>query len=181
MAMDQDREEGSTRVKIVDRRRYVLDDSGGVEKRPDAPRREEAEPVAATVGSTARRVDAQAPASASSQAPAGAPQSRAASTSAEDRMATQILAEFLNSMAHSMLIQLGEAPEPGSGLIRENLEAAQQTLEILSVLRRKTEGNLTAQEARMFDGLLYELMMRFRQRVEQQVAPVAGGPIARGR
>jgi hypothetical protein len=76
-------------------------------------------------------------------------------------------------MAHSVLVHLGEIPEPSSGLVRENLEGAQQALLFLEVIRYKVEGNLTAQEARVFDTLLYELKVRFRQKMEK-LNPLSG-------
>lgn len=193
MSEEQEREEGAGRVKVVDRRRYALDDQGGVVARPDAePRAPEPEPVrpVPTPGPAAPPTGAgiaAGPATVKPPAPptaqpatqqAAQPSGKAPALSAEEQAyAQQIFLEFLNGLAHSMLAQLGEVPDPGSGIVREDLEGARQTLEMLSVLRHKTEGNLTAQEARMFDGLLYELMMRFRQRVEGTagVRPATGG------
>jgi hypothetical protein len=188
MSEEREQEEQSSRVKVVDRRRYALDEQGDVVTRPDAqPREPEPEPApmpppAPAAGSgagIAAGPAAQAAAPTAPTAPAAPPPDaatppagKAPALSAEEQAyAQQVFLEFLNGLAHSMLAQLGEVPDPGSGLVREDLEGARQTLEMLSVLRHKTEGNLTAQEARMFDGLLYELMMRFRQRVEG----VAGG------
>ena len=183
------------KVKVTDRRRFVLDDDGNIVERPDAPQRQRA---VVAGDDDAPKAQSQKPPSAG---PAGAPQPDAGGAAAgpaaaptaagpasppagaagtdgadeqpsdEERMATQIFVEFLNSLAHSLLVHLGETPDPGSGLVRENLEAAQQTLEILGVLRKKTDGNLTPQEARMFDSLIYELMMRFRQKLEAKQTP----------
>lgn len=154
----------SGRVKVVDRRRYALDEQGELVSRPDAQPRDP-EPETPTPAAPPPPPATPSVAPSAAQAPAGA--GKAPALSAEEQAyAQKIFLEFLNGLAHSMLAQLGEVPDPGSGIVREDLEGARQTLEMLSVLRHKTEGNLTAQESRMFDSLLYELMMRFRQRVE---------------
>lgn len=170
--MSNDREE-EQKVKVKDRRRFVMDASGEVIGRPDAEvrAREEADL------SSPQRQQAPAQQGVREQPSGPAPQVKPAGgdqappESQEDKVASQIFLEFLNNLAHSLLVHLGELPDPGSGLVRENLEAAQQTLEILGVLRKKTHGNLSAHESRIFDSLIYELMMRFRQKVESARAP----------
>ena len=42
-----------------------------------------------------------------------------------------------------------------------NLAAAQQIIDILSLLEEKTRGNLTAEERQLLEQLLYELRMRY--------------------
>ncbi|RMF17071.1 MAG: DUF1844 domain-containing protein [Candidatus Dadabacteria bacterium] len=185
MSEEREREEG--RVKVKDRRRFVLDDDGNVVERPDAEPRERTDAAPDLIESAQQQPEPAAPLqpAAPQPAPEAAPEPGASQgtppsepsgdgQSAQEQLQTQIFLEFLNSLAHSMLVHLGEVPDPGSGIVRENLEAAQQTLEILSVLRQKTDGNLTAQESRLFDQLLYELMMRFRQKVEQMSQPGPG-------
>jgi len=200
MSEEEEREEAqSGKVKVVDRRRFVLDDEGDVVERPDAPASEHPKvsvppPGAGPQGGAqsgsapAGRADAgtqsqagggpgdsqQASQQQSAQEP-GQGQDGSGAEAAADQATTELFLGFLNSMAHSMLIHLGEVAEPTSGLVRQNLEGAQQTLEILSVLRQKTQGNLTPQEARTFDSLLYELMARFRDQAEAAAQPPPGG------
>jgi hypothetical protein len=50
----------------------------------------------------------------------------------------------------------GQRPEP-------NPEAAGMFVEMLGSLQEKTSGNLTAQEAKLLDDLLYELRLRYVQ------------------
>jgi hypothetical protein len=38
---------------------------------------------------------------------------------------------------------------------------AQHTIDLLDMLQQKTRGNLDEEEAKLLDGLLYELRMRF--------------------
>jgi hypothetical protein len=70
-------------------------------------------------------------------------------------------ASFLLSLATTGMVHLGEIPEPMTGQPAENLEGARQMIDILSLLKEKTEGNLSAEENRLLDGLLYELRMKF--------------------
>ena len=69
-------------------------------------------------------------------------------------------ASFLLSLATTGMVHLGEIPDPGTGQTSENLDAAKQMIDILSVLKLKTNGNLSADEARLLDSLLYELRMK---------------------
>jgi hypothetical protein len=66
------------------------------------------------------------------------------------------------SLSSSALVQLGVAPTPGeSAPAAPNLPAAQQTIEILEMLRDKTRGNLTPDEERLLDSVLHDLHLRF--------------------
>ena len=68
---------------------------------------------------------------------------------------------FLLGLASSALIHLGETPHPETGKTEKNLELGRQSLELLSMLREKTRGNLTPDEERFFDNLLADLRLRF--------------------
>ena len=67
---------------------------------------------------------------------------------------------FLLGLASTTLIHLGESPHPEGGTER-NLVLARQSLDLLSLLREKTRGNLTAEEERFFENLLADLRFRF--------------------
>jgi hypothetical protein len=69
---------------------------------------------------------------------------------------------FVVSLAHTAAVHFGDIPDPVSGKISEpNLPAAQQMIDILSLLEAKTRGNLTAEERQMLDQVLFELRMRY--------------------
>lgn len=68
---------------------------------------------------------------------------------------------FLLSLATTGMVHLGEIPEPTTGQRSENVDAARQMIDILSILKEKTKGNLSAEETHLLDGLLYELRMKF--------------------
>lgn len=69
---------------------------------------------------------------------------------------------FIISLAHTAAVHFGDLPEPGADRPGEpNLPAAQQIIDILTLLEQKTRGNLTAEERQVLDQLLYELRMRY--------------------
>jgi hypothetical protein len=69
---------------------------------------------------------------------------------------------FVLSLAHTTAVHLGDTEDPASGKRMEpHLPAAQQMIDILSLLEEKTRGNLTAEERQLIEQLLYELRVRF--------------------
>src|SRR6266850_6656082 len=71
-------------------------------------------------------------------------------------------AAFVLSLAHTAAVHFGDIPDPVSGHTAEaNLPAAQQMIDILSLIESKTRGNLTAEERQLIDQILYELRLRF--------------------
>ena len=69
---------------------------------------------------------------------------------------------FVLSLATAALYQLGAVPEAETGeTIPADPLVARQTLETLEMLREKTQGNLSEDERKLIDSLLYDLRMRF--------------------
>jgi len=68
---------------------------------------------------------------------------------------------FLLSLSSSILLHLGEIADPQSGEKRKDLALAKQTIDIIALLKDKTEGNLTEEEQNLLKHLLYDLRMRF--------------------
>lgn len=52
-----------------------------------------------------------------------------------------------------------------------NLALARQTIEVLEMLQKKTEGNLDDDERRLLGNILYDLRMRYVQAAEQSGCP----------
>jgi hypothetical protein len=63
--------------------------------------------------------------------------------------------------ASSALINLGEAPDPATGERHVDLEQAQEAIDLLLLLRDKTQGNRTEEENRLLEQVLYDLELRF--------------------
>lgn len=68
---------------------------------------------------------------------------------------------FILSLSTTAMFHFGDFPDPATGKTRRNLAAAKQTIDILGLLREKTEGNLKAEEKQLLEGLLFELRMRY--------------------
>jgi hypothetical protein len=67
---------------------------------------------------------------------------------------------FVVSLSHSALVHLGDAPQP-DGHNDKDLALARQTIDILGLLQEKTKGNLSGEEERLLNQVLYDLRMRF--------------------
>ena len=69
------------------------------------------------------------------------------------------------SLGSSVIVHLGEAPDPTTDQKREKPEfaMAQQSIDLLAMLQEKTRGNLTPDEARFLDNMLYDLRMLYVQ------------------
>jgi hypothetical protein len=68
---------------------------------------------------------------------------------------------FILSLATSVLVQLGELPDPISNQKEMNLPLARQTIGLIEMLEQKTRGNLTADEGRLLESMLYDLRMQY--------------------
>ena len=66
------------------------------------------------------------------------------------------------SLAHPAAIHFGDIPDPVTGeKIDVNLAAAQQMIDILSMMEQKTRGNLSAEERQLLEQVIFELRLRF--------------------
>jgi len=68
---------------------------------------------------------------------------------------------FALSLSHSALVHLGDAPNPEGGQTSVSLALARQMIDVLTLLEHKTRGNLTGEEERLLEQLLYDLRLRF--------------------
>jgi Domain of unknown function (DUF1844) len=69
--------------------------------------------------------------------------------------------EFLMGIASSAFIYLGLVEHPATGRRQVDLAAAKESIDMLTMLRDKTKGNLTGGEEKFFDDLLSDLRMQF--------------------
>lgn len=70
-------------------------------------------------------------------------------------------ATFILSLSASALMHLGEAPDPESNKVEQNLPLAKQNIDILGLLEDKTKGNLSGDEERLLAQVLFDLRMRY--------------------
>jgi len=137
--MDDKQEKGFV---IKDRRRF--DDSG--QARPEAPREEAARPQEAKP-----------------EAKGAAPEPEKPGQPAQGQASLPDLnfSTFVFSLGTSAMVHFGDFPDPVTKKAERNLEAAKQTIDILGILKDKTKGNLSDEEDRLLESLLYELRMRY--------------------
>ena len=79
---------------------------------------------------------------------------------ADDSLPNIDFSTFLLSLGTSAMIHLGDASD-AEGNQQMNLPLAKQTIDIMSMLAEKTEGNLTGEEKQLLDEQLYTLRMRY--------------------
>ena len=65
------------------------------------------------------------------------------------------------SLTSSAFYHLGDIADPETGKTETNLPAVQQSIEMLIMLKEKTEGNLSEEEGKLLEQLIYELQMKF--------------------
>lgn len=70
-------------------------------------------------------------------------------------------ATFVMSLAMQTLMQLGEIAPPDGAPISRDKQAARQSIDILNMLKEKTKGNLSAEEANMLEEILHNLRISF--------------------
>jgi len=68
---------------------------------------------------------------------------------------------FVLSLSTSALIQLGEIQDPFTQKLAKNLPLAKQTIDLIGMLNEKTKGNLSPDEEKVLEYVLYDLRMRY--------------------
>ncbi len=131
-----DEKQDSPGFKVVDRRLFGEDGA----LREDARRTEKAD-------SPKTKPPASSP---SAPAPERPP--------AESDPGFETLVSYLSTTA---LFQLGLLAGPGGEAIPPDPVNAHRTINLLEVLQRKTRGNLTSEESRLLEDVLYDLRMSF--------------------
>jgi hypothetical protein len=83
----------------------------------------------------------------------------------EDSSGFETLVSYLSTTA---MFQLGLIAGPSGEHIPADMPNAKRTLDLLEVLQEKTRGNLTADESRLLEDVLYELRMSFVEMQKRQ-------------
>jgi hypothetical protein len=68
---------------------------------------------------------------------------------------------LVNMLVTNAMVFLGQIPAPGSQQYMRNLPQAQHMIDLLMVLREKSQGNLTREEEQMMQDLLPQLQMAY--------------------
>jgi hypothetical protein len=93
--------------------------------------------------------------------PEEAPAPSAASPAADETLPEIDFATFALSMASSAIAHLHGLDEQGGATLPPNLPLARQAIDILAMMQVKTKGNLSGEEERLLDHLLYDLRLQF--------------------
>ena len=75
--------------------------------------------------------------------------------------------QYVSILANSAMQQLGKIMNPLTGKMEKNLEAAKATIELLSMLKEKTKGNLTADEEGVISNALANLQLNYADEVNR--------------
>ena len=71
------------------------------------------------------------------------------------------LAGLFVMLASSAAMAMGEAADPMTGEVHRDLDQAADVIDLLLLLREKTEGNRSAEETQILDEILYDLQVRY--------------------
>lgn len=144
--MAEPRDDGKRdEIRVVDRRMFTPD---GQPRRPDAPREEAPAPAPAHAGAGPGRPGV-----------ADAPRPASPRPGRDEQAASAHFVNLVRNLAATAAANLGEMPNPFTGQVETDLDGARQVIDLLQALQVKTRGNLTADESRLLESLLYDLKM----------------------
>ena len=180
-------QEDQPTFKVTDRRLFNADGSPR-----DLPPEEKPEPKVATAAPEAAAAPAPAP-EATIPEPEVPPAATAeAAPEAEEEFSEEDLADardpasfvsFVMSIASNAASALGMMEHPVTHQREVDIELGKHWIDVLGMMQKKTEGNLTPQEKRMLEGLLADLRMQYVSLVNspQQARRFTGSDITGGR
>jgi hypothetical protein len=134
--------------KVMDRRRRVDEEPPAAPAAPPSP--------SAAAGS---RAPTAAPPTTAASAAAVSP--AAEGTASEARTGRPTLEGLFVMLASSAVMAMGDAPDPATGDVRVDPAMAADSIDLLVLLREKTEGNRTPEETQLLDELIYDLQLRY--------------------
>ncbi len=130
------------KMKVTDRRHFT---SQGERRGSDTPEPEEE-------NGRQKHVAAAAPA--------------ASATQGHQALASIEFETLVLSLTRQALMLMGEEPDPQGKQVEPQMEAARGLVDMLIALREKTRGNLTPDEEELVRRVIYELQMKFAQKMK---------------
>jgi len=73
---------------------------------------------------------------------------------------------FITTLALQASIAIGDIPNPNTNKKEESLNQAKLLIDTLDILKEKTKGNLTSEENKLLENVIYELKMRYIAKME---------------
>ncbi len=94
------------------------------------------------------------------------PPKESSSTDASEKMHNQSMpkidfATFVLSLSTSALVHLGLIEDPQTKQKTKNIEVARQEIDLIEMLKEKTQGNLNSTEEKILEDALYQLRLSF--------------------
>jgi Domain of unknown function (DUF1844) len=144
---EEQREQGFV---VSDKRLFTKDgERRETEDRTATPNRPEAERTA--------------PPQASAPPPKPPPADRPAASEPRSRQGELAIdfSTYVVMLANTVMMLLGQMPDPATQQRHLDLPQAKHTIDILIMLRDKTRGNLTAEEAKLLEDVMPQLQMAY--------------------
>ena len=166
-----EREEEQAEIKVTDRRKFNLDGSlrEGVEITPEPPKEEAkpSEPPSEILTSATAAAPAETPVITDTS---GEPMEETGEADFDDEDIPGAddpasFVNFLSTLVTNAAASLGAMPHPVTGQRTVDLETGKFWIDILVMLREKTNGNLLPKESQLLEGILGDLQMQYVQLV----------------
>jgi len=143
--MDAEKKQES--FSVSDKRRFVVNDSGSVKKEEDLKTEEKQKASEAPPTET--------------KPPKGEDQTRASSKEEQVPLPEIDFSTFILSLSSNAIFHLGLMENPHTKKIERNLPMAKQTIDIITMLKDKTKGNLSNEEENLIENLLTDLRLKY--------------------
>ena len=160
------KEDEQGEFKVVDRRLFTQDG----ERRPDAVV-EPPKPSPPSQDAARKATPPKPPAPEPPQGQAKSPPPPPSPDAPPDKSAAHF-EQLIMSLLTTAMFQMGLAGRPGESPPPPDLAAAQETIDLLTMLQEKTKGNLTPPESDILTGGLYEIRMAFVELTRRMGRPV---------
>ena len=90
------------------------------------------------------------------------PESATGRTPSEIKTSKELV-NLITSLGYQAMMHLGQIPDPSTGMQEVNLELAKEVIDLLAILKARTQGNLSGEESRVISSILPELQMKYSQ------------------
>lgn len=87
-----------------------------------------------------------------------------------------VFLQMVTSLQAAAMMHMGKIMNPQTGKIDRQMDLAENTIDILAMMKRKMQGNLSKTEQDYLEHILYELRMNF---VEESEHPSTSGDTPR--
>ena len=179
-------QEEQPNFKVTDRRLFNPDGSPRdlpPEEKPEPPAAVAPEPAAAAAVAEEAQATPEPEVSASPAEESPAAEEEFTEEDLADARDPASFMNFLMLLAQNAASTLGMVEHPVTHQRDVDIDAGKHWIDVLGMLQKKTDGNLTPQEKRMLEGLLADLRMQYVSLVNspQQPRKFSGSDITGGR